>query len=182
MIKLKDLYPQMASFQQEEYKKATESLDPMKDFAKKGENKKYNLNLGAFVGAYQDFVKFIKKHKEVPDGNKKEWALKIRDDVGQAKFNGFIGLFTQPVEVLTKYKKYEKSKNVQFTEGKRIVESNIKVIPSKKIDSKTWRNMKYDLRDQIDELVKIGEDYKVFASAQVTHRMLKQIKRLMDKI
>ena len=160
-----------------------EDLDPMKDFAKKGENKKYNLNLGAFVEAYQDFVKFMKKHKAVPDGNKKEWALKIRDDVGQAKFNGFIGLFTQPVEVLTKYKKYEKSKNepFKFTEGKRIAES-IKVIPSNKIDSRTWRSMKYDLRDQFDELVKIGEDYKVFASAQGTHRMLKQIKRIMDKI
>ena len=65
---------------------------------------------------------------------------------------------------------------------KRIVESNIKVIPSKKIDSKTWRSMKYDLRDQFDELVKIGEDFKVFQSAQGTHRMLKQIKRIMDKI
>jgi hypothetical protein len=42
--------------------------------------------------------------------------------------------------------------------------------------------MKYDLRDQIDELVKIGEDYKVFQSAQFTSKTLKQIKRLMDKI
>ena len=67
-------------------------------------------------------------------------------------------------------------------EKRPIVESNIKVLPSKKIDSRTWRSMKYDLRDQFDELVKIGEDYEVFASAQGTHKMLKQIKRIMDKI
>ena len=50
------------------------------------------------------------------------------------------------------------------------------------IDSKMWRAMKYDLRDQIDELVKIGADYGVFQNAQGTAKILKQIKRLMDKI
>ena len=42
--------------------------------------------------------------------------------------------------------------------------------------------MKYDLRDQFDELVKIGADYGVFQNAQGTAKILKQIKRLMDKI
>jgi|TARA_B100001939_G_scaffold180370_1_gene155522 hypothetical protein len=64
----------------------------------------------------------------------------------------------------------------------RIQEGNIKVVPAKKIDSRTWRQMKYDLRDQFDELVKVGEDYGVFQNAQGTARMLKQIKKLMDKI
>ena len=64
----------------------------------------------------------------------------------------------------------------------QINEGNIKVIKSKKIDSRTWRQMKYDLRDQFDELVKVGEDYGVFQNAQGTHKMLKQIKRIMDKI
>ena len=50
------------------------------------------------------------------------------------------------------------------------------------INSKLWREMKYDLRDQFDELVKVGEDYGVFQNAQGTSRILKQIKRLMDKI
>jgi len=63
-----------------------------------------------------------------------------------------------------------------------IVESNIKVLKSTDVDSKIWRNMKYDLRDQFDELVKIGEDYGVFQNAQGTHKMLKQIKKIMDKI
>jgi len=61
-------------------------------------------------------------------------------------------------------------------------ESNIKVIPEDKITSKLWRQMKYDLRDQFDELVKVGEDYGVFQNAQGTHKMLKQIKKIMDRI
>ena len=63
-----------------------------------------------------------------------------------------------------------------------IVESNIKVVKSDRIDSRTWRSMKYDLRDQLDELVDIGEDYSVFQNAQGTVKILKQIKKLMDKI
>ena len=63
-----------------------------------------------------------------------------------------------------------------------IVESNIKVVKSDRIDSRTWRSMKYDLIDQFDELVDIGEDYSVFQNAQGTVKILKQIKKLMDKI
>ena len=50
------------------------------------------------------------------------------------------------------------------------------------INSKLWREMKYDLRDQFNELVKIGEDYGVFQNAKGTFKSLKQIKRIMDKI
>ncbi len=61
-------------------------------------------------------------------------------------------------------------------------ESNIRVVPESQITSKVWRQMKYDLRDQIDELVKVGEDYAVFQNAQGTAKSLKQIKRILDKI
>ena len=50
------------------------------------------------------------------------------------------------------------------------------------ISDKLWREMKYDLRDQFDELVKIGADYGVFQNAQGTAKILKQIKRLMHKL
>ena len=50
------------------------------------------------------------------------------------------------------------------------------------ISDKLWREMKYDLRDQFGELVKIGVDYGVFQNAHGTAKILKQIKRLMDKI
>ena len=65
---------------------------------------------------------------------------------------------------------------------KKLLEGNIKVIKSDRIDSKTWKQMKYDLRDQFDELVDIGADYGVFQNAQGTAKKLKQIKRIMDKI
>jgi len=65
---------------------------------------------------------------------------------------------------------------------KDLLNENIKVIPEDKITSKIWRQMKYDLRDQFDELVKVGEDYGVFQNAQGTHKMLKQIKKIMDRI
>ena len=50
------------------------------------------------------------------------------------------------------------------------------------ISDKLWMAMKYDLRDQFDELVKVGVDYGVFQNAHGTAKILKQIKRLMDKI
>ena len=59
---------------------------------------------------------------------------------------------------------------------------NEKVIPSKKIDSKIWRQMKWDIRDQIDELNKIGQDYEVFQNAQYVSKTLKKIKKLWDTL
>ena len=50
------------------------------------------------------------------------------------------------------------------------------------ISDKLWMAMKYDLRDQFDELVKVGVDYGVFQNAHGTAKILKQIKKLMDKI
>jgi len=50
------------------------------------------------------------------------------------------------------------------------------------ISDKLWKEMKYDLRDQFDELVKIGADYGVFVNAQGTAKILKQIQRLMNKL
>jgi hypothetical protein len=55
-------------------------------------------------------------------------------------------------------------------------------ITADKIDSRNWRNLKYDLRDQFDELAKIGADYGVFQNAQGTAKILKQIQRLMHKL
>ena len=59
---------------------------------------------------------------------------------------------------------------------------NEKVIPSKKIESKIWRQMKWDIRDQIDELNKIGQDYGVFQNAQYVSKTLKKIKKLWDTL
>ena len=42
--------------------------------------------------------------------------------------------------------------------------------------------MKYDIREQLDELVKIGEDYGVFESAQHTARTLKKIRKMWGNL
>ena len=101
----------------------------------------------------------------------KEGMAKILSAAGKKKSHAEIGAIKD---------KYEKE-GLEVDE-QTIVESNIKVLPANKIDSKIWRSMKYDLRDQFDELVKIGQDYGVFQNAQGTNKLLKQIKRLMDKI
>ena len=62
------------------------------------------------------------------------------------------------------------------------VSTGLKIYKVYDINSKLWREMKYDLRDQFDELVNVGEDYGVFMNAKGTFKILKQIKRLMDKI
>ena len=74
----------------------------------------------------------------------------------------------------------DKTRQEKITEAS--VKTGWKLYHVYDINSKLWREMKYDLRDQFDELVKIGEDYGVFQNAQGTFKALKQIKRIMDKI
>ena len=42
----------------------------------------------------------MKKHKEVPDKNKREWALAIRNKVGQGMFNGHMSQMTNIMNLL----------------------------------------------------------------------------------
>lgn len=89
--------------------KISEDLHPYKDFD--GFPKEdYNLNLGAFVDEYQKFLKFMKKHKEVPDKNKREWALAIRKKVGQGMFNGHIHGFEDVSDLLSMGDKFRNLK------------------------------------------------------------------------
>ena len=95
--------------------KIKEALDPYKDFD--GSPKEdYNLNLGAFVDEYQKFLKFMKKHKEVPDKNKREWALAIRKKVGQGMFNGHIHGFEDVSDLLSMGDKFRNLKEGTLNE------------------------------------------------------------------
>ena len=87
-----------------------EDLDPYKDFGSDQYNPEYNLNLGSFVDHYQKFIKFMKKHKEVPDRNKREWALAIRNKVGQGMFNGHMSQMRNIMDLLQKGEKYRNLK------------------------------------------------------------------------
>ena len=103
----------------------------------------------------------------------KEGMKKIQQAAGKRKSHAQIGAIKD---------KYEKGKKESVELDEASVKTGWKLYKVYDISDKLWREMKYDLRDQFDELVKVGEDYGVFQNAQGTSRILKQIKRLMDKI
>ena len=103
----------------------------------------------------------------------KEGMKKIQQAAGKRKSHAQIGAIKD---------KYEKGKKESAELDEASAKTGWKIHKVYDISSKLWMAMKYDLRDQFDELVKVGEDYGVFQNAQGTSRILKQIKRLMDKI
>jgi hypothetical protein len=103
----------------------------------------------------------------------KEGMRKIQQAAGKRKSHAVIGAIKD---------KYEKGKKESVELSEAIDKTGWKLYKVYDISDKLWMAMKYDLRDQFDELVKIGADYGVFQNAQGTAKILKQIKRLMDKI
>ena len=92
-----------------QYRSINEDLNPYKDFATGNKwEKEYDLNLGAFVEEYQKFTKFMKKHKVVPDKNKRAWAHAIRKKEGQGMFNGFIGQMDNIMDMIQDGEKFRK--------------------------------------------------------------------------
>ena len=79
-------------------------------------------------------------------------------------------------------KKYQEKNGIVKEESINEIATGWKKYKVYDISDKLWKEMKYDLRDQFDELVKIGADYGVFVNAQGTAKILKQIKRLMHKL
>ena len=103
----------------------------------------------------------------------KEGMKKIQQAAGKRKSHAEIGKIKD---------KYEKGKKESAELDEASAKTGWKIHKVYDISSKLWKEMKYDLRDQFDELVKIGEDYSIFQDAKGTAKILKQIKRLMDKI
>ena len=62
------------------------------------------------------------------------------------------------------------------------VKKQKKINEAKKIDSKKWKKIKNQIEDQIDDLVKIGEDYGVFQNAKYTAKTLKKIQKLWKSL
>ena len=60
---------------------------------------------------YQKFMKVLKKHKVVPDKNKRAWASAIRKKVGKSRFNGLIDDWGQVVQYLKSYEKFRNKKD-----------------------------------------------------------------------
>lgn len=98
-----------------------EALDPYKDFGSDQYNDEYDLNLGSFVDHYQKLMKFMKKHKEVPDKNKREWALAIRKKVGQSMFNGHMSQMSNVMDLLQMGEKYRNLKESVLKENPAVI-------------------------------------------------------------
>ena len=153
--------------------------------AKQVDKKLENVTEGPFsgaasvVGGYDDFI--IPKNKM---SKAKGQYKKMMDYLKMAGKS-----MTQPGEIDTMVMHMESGysemialwKNVKEVKRESVNE-DIKVVPSNKIDSKVWRNMKYDLQKQFYELAKVGADYGVFQNAQGTAKILKQIKNLLHKL
>ena len=103
----------------------------------------------------------------------KEGMRKIQQAAGKRLSHAAIGAIKD---------KYEKNKKESVELSEASTSTGWKLYKVYDISDKLWMAMKYDLRDQFGELVKIGADYGVFQNAQGTAKILKQIKRLMDKI
>ena len=92
-----------------------EDLHPYKDFGTDNSwERNYDLNLGAFVEHYQDLVKFMKKHKVVPDKNKRAWANAIREKIGRPMLNGHMSQMRNIMDLL---KMGEKFRNLKDKDG-----------------------------------------------------------------
>ena len=125
------------------------------------------------------FSEVMEKHQANESGILYKAGVKKYGKEGMAKILSAAGKEKSHAEIGAIKDKYEKE-SVELSEAS--VKTGWKLYKVYDISDKLWREMKYDLRDQFDELVKVGEDYGVFQNAQGTSRILKQIKRLMDKI
>ena len=150
-----------------------EALDPYKDFD--GLPKEdYNLNLGAFVDEYQKFLKFMKKHKEVPDKNKREWALAIRKKVGQGMFNGHIHGFEDVSDLLSMGDKFRNLK-----EG--VNEAGTKSIDGEELMNFLMKRFKYSKKKAIDVMKKHKMDTSFLKNESVNEAAM-ELNKIKDAI
>ena len=93
----------------------------------------------------------------------------IKESVWDRKFGESLPTLSSVME------KHQK-KLLKVREARLQYDFNIKAKP------RIWRTIKSDIAKQIEQLVKIGEDYEVFQSAKYTAKTLKQIQRLWSKL
>ena len=125
------------------------------------------------------FKDVMEKHQTNESGILYKAGVKKYGKEGMAKILSAAGKKKSHAEIGAIKDKYEKE-SVELSEASD--KTGWKLYKVYDISDKLWMAMKYDLRDQFGELVKVGADYGVFQNAQGTAKILKQIKRLMDKI
>ena len=134
-----------------------EDLDPYKDFGTDNNwERNYDLNLGAFVEHYQDLVKFMKKHKPVPDKNKRAWANAIREKIGRPMLNGHMSQMRNIMDLLQMGEKFRKLKDEDgWVLGESVTEDSEFTM---KIDA--YQNAMKALDHYVDVLADLGAKKK----------------------
>ena len=150
-----------------------EALDPYKDFDGLPKEE-YNLNLGAFVDEYQKFLKFMKKHKEVPDKNKREWALAIRKKIGQGMFNGHIHSFEDVSDLLSMGDKFRNLKE-------NVDEAGTKSIDGEELMNFLMKRFKYSKKKAIDVMKKHKMDTSFLKNESVNEAAM-ELNKIKDAI
>ena len=125
------------------------------------------------------FEEVMEKHQTNESGILYKAGVKKYGKEGMTKILSAAGKRKSHAEIGAIKDKYEKE-SLELDEASD--KTGWRLYRAPDINDKLWMAMKYDLRDQFGELVKIGADYGVFQNAQGTAKILKQIKRLMDKI
>ena len=93
----------------------------------------------------------MKRHKEVPDKNKREWALAIRKKVGQSMFNGHMSQMRNMMDLLQMGEKYRNLKESVLKENPAVIATAARMAiqnaDGKKVSVNTARQPKYADRD-----------------------------------
>ncbi len=104
--------------------------------------------------------------------------IKLKEILNESKF-AFDRKFGESLPTLSSVIKKHQDKNEEVKD-EPIHEGH--PILAKNIDSKAWRTLKYELRDQIDEIIEVGEDYGVFQAPKFVMKTLKQVRKLLGKV
>ena len=172
------------------YSYVKEDLDPYKDFGTDNSwEKEYDLNLGAFVEHYQDLVKFMKKHKPVPDKNKRAWAHAIRKKIGKPMLNGHMSQMRNIMDLLKQGDKFRNlpDKAGWVMEGKyHDYRNDESLTPKQKIgrSMREVRNSLTELSKLIDMNVRLKNELNVDSGSywKNTHKALHKISERLVKL
>ena len=100
----------------------------------------------------------MKKHKEVPDKNKREWALAIRNKVGRGMFNGHMSQMSNIMDLLQMGDKFRNLKESVLKENPAVIATAARMAiqnaQGKKVSVNTARQKDYREKDKIDTLKK----------------------------
>tara|TARA_Y100000310_G_C20539682_1_gene742600 strand:+ start:171 stop:1043 length:873 start_codon:yes stop_codon:yes gene_type:complete len=137
-----------------------------------------------------DELKSRRKLTESSDGKWVVWTAEDAYDKNQkimkvAKSRRAALIFYNKLVKTDKYEAIgmESAEHWNRTNSPKVKEGKLKEMMSEALlDAKSVKNMIWDMREDIDKLVDIGEDYAIFQSAKAASKALKQIQKLLKNV